>query len=146
MDKPILLRPSVWLGTFVICSLVICWALSMRRIDFVTWTIGPGRGGDRVAQLGVSVGVASLFFGESGLSREPGFHYDSRVLASDEDRGTWLPKFLSFESSRSGLNIEIAIWFLIVVCAVSWLLWTAWRRAWICRIRNNSVVVPPKGS
>ena len=104
----------------------------------MTWTIGPGRGGDRVAQLAISQGIASLFLGETGLSREPGLHYDSRIFAGDEDRSPWFPKFLSIDSSLSGLDVKVAIWFLLVVCASCWLLWIAWRSARICRIQKDA--------
>ena len=113
----------------------------MHRIDLMTWTIGPGRSGDRLVQFAISQGIASLFWGETGLSREPGFHYDSRIFAADEERGPWFPKFLSIESSLSGLNIEVAVWFLLVVCASSWLLWSAWRRVRIRRAQEREQAV-----
>lgn len=145
MNKHFLLRPSAWLGTFAICSLAICWSFSVHRIDLMTWTIGPGRSGDRVVQLAISQGIASLFLGETGLSREPGLHYDSRIFATDEDGSPLFPKFLSIDSSLSGLNIQVAIWFVLVLCASSWLLWIAWRSARICRIQEAEHVVGGNG-
>jgi hypothetical protein len=141
MNRQFLLRPSTWLGTFALCSLAIFWRFSVHRIDLMTWTIGPGRSGDRLVQFAISQGIASLFWGETGLSREPGFHYDSRIFAADEERGPWFPKFLSIESSLSGLNIEVAVWFLLVVCASSWLLWSAWRRVRIRRAQEREQAV-----
>jgi hypothetical protein len=145
MNQHFLLRPSTWLGTFALCSLAIGWTFSMHRIDLMTWTIGPGRGGDRVVQLAVSEGISSLFLGETGSSREPGLHYDSRIFAPEEERGHWFPKFLSIESSLSGLNIEVAVWFLLVVCASSWLLWFVWRSVRIRQIQEAEHVVSGNG-
>lgn len=138
MDRHFILRPSTWLGTFALCSLAICWAVSVHRMDLITWTIGPGGGGCRVVQLSLSNGVASLFLGVTGFFREPGLHYDSRVFAPDENQGAWFPKLLKIDISSSGLNIEIAIWLLFVFCAASWLVWVLWRSAQISRIRNNA--------
>jgi hypothetical protein len=117
----------------------------VHRIDVITWTIGPGRGGHRVVQLAISKGIASLFLGETGLSRASGLQYDSRIFAADEDRSPLFPQFLSIDSSLSGLNIKVAIWFLLVVCASSWLLWIGWRSARICRIQDAEHVVGGNG-
>lgn len=135
MDNHFFSRPTAWIGSFVIFSLVIFWALSMQRIDLATWAIGPGRSGTRVAEFGISNGTVNLFIGESGFYRDSGLHYDSRVFNSDEERSTWLPAFLIFGNNGSGVNIEIAVWFLILACIVSWAFWIVWRRSQIYRIR-----------
>ncbi len=123
MDKHSYFRPSALIGSFVFISLTVCWVMSMYRIDLVTWTIGAGPGGSRVFQFGMTNGSVSLFLGESGLFRQPGLHYDSRIFTFDEERSTWFPEFLSFNVGGAGLNIEIALWFLLLACVVCWLLW-----------------------
>lgn len=138
MVKRFHLCPSIWLGALVACSLAICWVMSMQRIDFVTWTIGPGRGGDQTLQLGMSNGSANLFLGESGFSREPGLYYDSRVFASDEVRSTWLPQIVSIDDNGSGLTIEIAIWFLLLACLATWVVWVAWRSSNSQQAKQNA--------